>query len=241
MSRPRILTPGRRHPRKGRFIQYLGELHAHAVLDAGGLPVMSPSVEGMTALAAEVLESADGLLLTEGEDLHPDLYEASEGSRRWVEESDRVKDAVELALLRLALERDLPVLGICRGAHLLNVAAGGTMFTDTRHDYGSDQPHVVKEGYDEYRHPIELLDDTPLREIYGECEISVSSQHHQAVRSLPERFRVAARAADGVTEAFFDPSARFAVGVQFHPERQLDEHPGHARLYRRFVEACAAR
>jgi putative glutamine amidotransferase len=197
--------------------------YVRAIEDAGGRAlIVPPSLEGVQ----ETLDALDGLLLSGGADLDPasygaDLHPETNGVR-----PDR--DEAELALLEAALARDMPVLAVCRGSQVLNVARGG--------DLVQHLPEVV--GHEGHKHTpgvfadhdVDVLPDTKLHGVIGE-RAPVKSHHHQGYGRLGEGLREAARAEDGTVEAIEDPSRRFALGVLWHPEEGED-----AALFRALVE-----
>jgi putative glutamine amidotransferase len=192
---------------------------------------------GATALvvppAAEIdpglLDRLDGLLIAGGGDIDPARYGNERGPA--VERVVPDRDEVEFTLARGALERDLPLLGVCRGHQVLAAAAGGTLVQDIptalRALHG---PRGAMFG----DHEVELSAGGVLREVLGD-RVLVKSQHHQAVDELPAGWRVSGRSPDGVVEAIELPTARFAVGVQWHPEWSPDP-----RLFEALVERAAA-
>lgn len=238
---PRVLVPMRRGLRKGRPIQFVYEEHLELLLGFGALPRPVPSIAPVAALADELLDDADGLLLVEGGDIGADRHEVRPDRLDLLREVDADRDAVEFALAEGALERDLPVLATCRGAQVVNVLAGGSLHAHLHDGHDAGLRHVDNDRYHEHRHPIEIAPGSVLAEIYGGTGVAVTSVHHQGVDRLAERFRPMAWAPDGLVEAFEDPACTFLLAVQYHPERQLDEHPGHPALYQRFVAAAAAR
>ena len=194
-----------------------------AVERAGGRPLLvPPSPDGVE----ETLDSVDGLIFSGGSDLDPELY----GQAAHPETKDvvRARDDAELALLRGALERDLPVLAICRGSQVLNVALGG--------DLVQHLPDVVGSGAHKHTpgvfadHEVELDADSRLGGLLGE-RAPVKSHHHQGFGLVGEGLRASARAGDGTVEALEAPERRFAVGVLWHPEAGED-----ARLFEELVE-----
>ena len=186
---------------------------------AGGLPVVVPPVEGTT----ELLELLDGLVFTGGSDLDPSLY----GQRPHPETTGvhRHRDRAELALIREALRRDMPVLGICRGMQLLNVALGGDL-----HQHLASETHKGPPGRYTF-HDVTVDAGTRLADVLG-AGTRTHSCHHQAPDRLGEGLRASAHAEDGTVEAVEQPAARFAVGVLWHPEE--DEVRG-APLFRELV------
>jgi gamma-glutamyl-gamma-aminobutyrate hydrolase PuuD len=158
------------------------------------------------------LESADGLLLAGGTDVDPALY----GEERRPETdypADGVRDRLELSLLREALDRDLPVLGICRGLQLFNVALGGSLI---QHIDGHKCPKVRDV------HSVKIAAGSRLESIYGTREIVVNSRHHQCAGRVAESLVVTATSPDDIVEALELPGHRFALAVQWHPEARLD-------------------
>lgn len=254
-NRPVVLVCSRRTIRKGRIIDYVGELHLALLVQLRLLPVMIPVVDGTQNCLPQYMEKMSGLLLVEGEDIHPSHYRAQESNFTHLEKTHPLKDEIELRLLRHALRHKLPILGICRGSQLLNVVCGGTLYGDvqkeiepppgSQHKKGTEEglKHIEQAGphYDTYRHPVTLVEGTPLRRWYGENTLQVNSFHHQGVRELAKRFRPMAHAPDGLIEAFYDPKSDFAVGLQFHPERMLPDYTGNSKVWRAFGAAVHRR
>lgn len=241
MNRPTVLVVSRRTTRKDRQIDYVGELHLELLLSLGVLPVIVPVVEGTMAALGQYMEHMGGLLLPEGDDVDPTRYNANEANFEFVESTHPTKDAIELRLLHEAQLHDVPVMGICRGSQILNVSAGGTLYGDVQKEKGSHRMHIHYDNYDAYRHPVTILPDTPLYGWYRTSDLQVNSYHHQGVRDLAPRFEPMAYADDGLVEAFYDPAARFTVGLQFHPERMLIESPGHMQVWKAFTGAILER
>lgn len=241
MIRPTVLVTTRRTARGIRYIDYVGELHLRLLLRSKILPLIVPAVKGVLPLLSEYARQMDGLLLVEGEDIEPRRYPAQKENVRYLEKTDPLKDEMELRLLRQALRRKLPVLGICRGSQLLNVSCGGSLFGDVRKEKRSRLRHIHPSRYDTYRHAIEIVPGTPLARWYGRKTLRVNSYHHQGIRRLARRFHPMAYAPDGLIEAYFDPSADFLVGLQFHPERMLPEHRGNIRVWEAFASAVHKR
>jgi len=197
--------------------------YVRAIERAGGRPVLvPPSSEGI----AETLDSVDGLVFSGGSDLDPETYdqESHPETRDVVPERDRG----ELVLLEAALERDLPVLAICRGSQILNVARGGDLVQHLPEVVG-DEKHKHSPG--EFSdHDVAFEPETRLAKMLGD-RAPVKSHHHQGFGRLGQGLREAARADDGTLEAVEDPSKRFALGVLWHPEAGED-----AQLFEALVE-----
>jgi putative glutamine amidotransferase len=167
------------------------------------------------------LDDCDGVLLTGGPDVDPAEYGQTE--RHPTVELDPARDAYELALARQALARDLPVLAICRGAQVLNVAAGGTLVQDLPSHRPASLQHSVVEPAHAVAHDVRVRPDTCLAHLLAprltsDSRLAVNSRHHQSVDAPAPGFLVSATAPDGTVEAIERPDARFCVGVQWHPE-----------------------
>ena len=199
------------------------EPYAAALRQAGAEPVPIAPHEARPAAGLE------GLLLAGGTDVNPELYGEPRGPR--THQPDDARDRLESALLREALEMDLPVLGICRGLQLFNVVHGGTL---EQHIEG----HRVRTGDPSLRvHDVEIVPGSRLAEILGSEPLAVNSRHHQAVGRLGGGLLVAARSAgDGVVEALERPDRRFALAVEWHPEDQIRD-ARQRRLFKAFAEA----
>jgi putative glutamine amidotransferase len=197
--------------------------YVEAVERAGGRPVLiPPSEEGV----AETLEALDGIVFSGGADVDPSIYGAEPHPE--TDSPQARRDAGELALLRAALERDMPTLAICRGFQLLNVARGGDLVQHLPEKVGHDEHKMVPGTYAE--HPVEVKDGTRLASLVGAAS-DVTSHHHQSIGRVGEGLVEAAWARDGTLEGVEDPSLRFAIGVQWHPEARAD-----AALFQGLVE-----
>ena len=185
----------------------------------------------------EFLDRVDGLLLTGGADVDPRLYGAER--HRTVERVVPERDAFEIALVREALRRDLPLLAICRGQQVLNVASGGTLVQDIPSQIPGSGAHDPDVERWETAHEVEILPETRLREILGAERVAVNSFHHQSVERLGEGLILSARSPDGVVEGIeARDRRRFALGVQWHPESFWDHPPGFDRLFQALVRTA---
>ena len=234
---PRVIVTTRRTIRKTKYVDYVGEYHLELLIKLGLLPVMVPVVEGTEACLGQYKEVMCGLLIVEGEDIDPRRYKARPANYRYLENTHRLKDRLELDLIRHAVKSLIPILGICRGNQMLNVACGGTLFGDVQKEKRSGRAHIDPQHYDTYRHPVKIVPATPLEQWYGRRDIQVNSYHHQGIRDLAPRFRAMGCADDGLVEAFYDPRVPFTVGLQFHPERMLSEYKGNLRVWQAFGRA----
>ena len=200
--------------------------YVYAVERAGGRALLvPPSEDGVE----ETLQALDGLLFSGGSDLDPGLYDQEPHEETFgIHEA---RDRAELALLEAALERDMPVLAICRGSQVLNVARGGDLVQHLPEGVG-DEKHTHTPGTFA-DHDVTLEEGTRLGSLLGD-HAPVKSHHHQGIGRIGEGLRVAAHAEDGTVEAVEDPDRRFAVGVLWHPEAGED-----ARLFEELVREAA--
>lgn len=163
----------------------------------------------------DALDGCDGVLLTGGVDVDPRVY--GETPHPTVD-TDITRDDYELALTKLAIARDLPLLAVCRGVQVLNVAAGGTLIQDLPSQCPSEIPHSITEPKNAIAHDVTIAPGTCLSMLLGKPAMSVNSRHHQAVKDAAPGFIVSAVSPDGVVEAIERPASTFCVGVQWHPE-----------------------
>ncbi|HEV2301063.1 MAG TPA: gamma-glutamyl-gamma-aminobutyrate hydrolase family protein [Stellaceae bacterium] len=208
------------------------ENYVRAVRNAGGLPVLLPHEPEMTEA---YLDRIDALVVTGGGfDVDPALF--GEATRHpSVKTKDR-RTAFELAATTGALAREMPVLGICGGQQLLNVALGGTLYQHIPDEVPNALPHRQPNPRDEPGHTVEIVPGTFLHRITGELRLPVNSAHHQAVKAPGPGVVVDALAPDGVVEGIEDPCRHFCLGVQWHPEFEIGD--ADRRIFRALVEAA---
>ncbi len=219
-------------------LDLLLDLIVRAVQRAGGLPVLIPL--GLEAGTLRALYARlDGVLLSGGGDVDPARYGAE--PHPLAAGVATARDEVEIALARWAVAEARPLFGICRGAQVLNVALGGSLYGDVaehpnagRHTYAPGLP------YDLRPHLVRLEEASRLAEVIGAPLVAVNSLHHQACRQVAPGLRAVAHAPDGLVEALEVPAHPFALAVQWHPEC-LPDAPEMRRLFEAFVAACAAR
>ena len=236
---PRIALAAFRIQKPGSTPAYSSrEELVRAILAADGRPYLLPSALPLDMLP-EVMGEFDGLFISGGGDIHPEFFNGE--MHPSVNGVDRERDAFELALCRHAVAMDKPILGICRGQQVLNVAMGGSLVVDIPSELPDAIRHSWWPGYKRSRlsHQVGVEEGSRLAGIMGGEEFMVNSLHHQSVKALGEGLKVAATAADGVIEALEMPGKHFVVSVQWHPE-WLQEHEPMRRIFRAFVEACGS-
>ncbi len=191
--------------------------YVEAVQRAGGLAVMLPPDERLAADPDEALDLIDGLMLAGGADIDPASYEQE--AHPETADTAPERDAFEIALVRRAIERDMPVLGICRGMQLLNVACGGTLLQHLPERYGHHEHRRVLGSFDGADHDVALSDGSAAAGAAGEVAHATKSHHHQGVDRLGEALVVSGVSTlDDLPEAIELPGRRFVLGVQWHPE-----------------------
>ena len=211
---------------------FLPKVYFDAVTRAGGIAVLLPPQPVDAGIAAAVLDGLDGLIISGGKDIDPARYGQEAHPETDAPRPER--DAWEDHLMTAALEADLPFLGICRGAQLLNVSLGGTLHQHLP-DVVGDRRYQAGGGV--FSHvDVEMAPESRLRGLLGEDAVVAQVYHHQAVDRVADGLEVAARTADGTIEALELPGRRFALGVQWHPE----EDTADTRLFTGLVAAALA-
>jgi len=211
--------------------------YAAAVSAVAGFPLVLPPLLDPD----ETVAALDGLLLTGGGDIDPHRYGATSVHPETYGISD-VRDTFEIALVQAAIARDLPILAICRGMQVLNVALGGTLIQHIPDSVATPiehRQHLAGIPVGEPAHPVTLADHSLLARLLGTTSLLVNSYHHQAIADPAPGLVVTARAPDGVIEAVELPTATFVVAVQWHPERLYRHSIAHRTLFAALVEAAA--
>lgn len=213
--------------------------YADAVQLAHGVPLVLPFSDRDAVIEA-MLEAIDGLLISGGaSDIDPAEYGEERRPRCGPAIPERTD--FERALLTRALERDLPVLGVCGGMQLVNVVLGGSLHQDLPTEVPQAGVHQQENDRRQPSHAVDVSPGSRLSRAVGEGRLMVNSTHHQAVRRLGEGVVVTARATDGVVEAFEVPKRHFVMGVQWHPEQLVVSVPANVGIYGALVEAARAR
>jgi putative glutamine amidotransferase len=214
--------------------------YTRAVEMAGGAPVVIPLRLGEETLR-DIFARLDGLLLAGGVDVHPSEY--GEAVEPYCGSIDDARDAVELRMIRWALDSKMPLLGICRGIQMINVAAGGSLYQDIPAQLENKLRHQHVKG-NPYHLPVHSLEIDPASQLARALrvtKIEVNSLHHQSVKRVAPDFYITARAPDGIIEGIEARNGHFAVGVQFHPELMVDHDARMMGIFRELINATKVR
>lgn len=219
----------------------MSQRYVDVLTSVGAIPWIIPLSHDMTTLRA-VYERLDGVFLPGGVDMDPDQYRESRLPECGVSDPDR--DRVEVALVRWAMAERKPVLAVCRGVQVLNVAAGGTLYQDLadwchaaiKHDYWPMEPKQRQDLV----HDVTIEPGTELASIIGAGAATVNSMHHQGIKKLAPGLVVNARAPDGLIEGVEGQDEGYLIGVQWHPEELVESDPAMRRLFESFIESARA-
>ncbi len=224
----------------GLFYRYaLSSNYTEAVEAAGGIPVIIPPQHGNVD---QILAMVDGLLLSGGGDLNPrrygdtDVHETTYGIHE-------LRDELEIELTQGAIERDLPVLCICRGIQVLNVALNGTLYQDIADQYSDEIQHRQHEkgiAPSEPSHEVRAIRDSLLGDVYEADSIQTNSFHHQGLKDVSPELRAIGTAPDGIVESVERPASTWILGVQWHPEMMFKAHEEHLKPFVGLVNAAVA-
>lgn len=221
----------------------MGHRYVEALRESGAVPWMIPLLPHDPETMEEIFTRLNGVFLTGGVDVDPSRY--GEQKLPVCGATDPDRDAIELMLLEYSLKHHTPVLAVCRGIQILNVALGGTLYQDVstqvpgtmKHDYF---PTVVSPSRAYLAHDITVPTGTKLSEILGEAVVPVNSMHHQAIKDLAVGLKPNAYAPDGIIEGVEGTNGQFLMAVQWHPEELAATQPGMRRLFTSFIAAAAA-
>jgi len=214
----------------------LKNTYVQAVIRAGGLPMIVPV--GLEEDVEQLIAILDGLILSGGNDINPMLF--NEEPHEYLGEVSPSRDSIELELARRMLKTGKPILGICRGMQVLNVAVGGSVYQDLhKQNDGPILQHIQKAPNTHPSHYVQVEIGSLLESIAGSERIQVNSYHHQSVKDVPAVFKVTGVASDGIVEAFESNDEKFVLGVQWHPEAlSTAGDVVSLRIFEKFISAC---
>lgn len=218
---------------EGQDWQLVAADYIRAIERNGGLPILIPNVKNMEDMSL-VLDKLDGLLLSGGHDVNPRTYKERNSGKAG--NFDNIRDHQEIFMTEYALEKDIPILGICRGLQVLNVTLGGTIHQDLP-SAGFFAHSMSNSLRNEPSHSLKILEDSPLYEIFKRDEIWTNSYHHQGINELGKGLKVAALSEEGLIESVYLDGKKFALGVQWHPEMMYDNEEMNL-IFKKFINAC---
>jgi putative glutamine amidotransferase len=224
---------------------FIRQSYVRAITEAGGLPVLLPPIQD-PVLIQGYLERIDGLLLSGGGDICPVFFNSEPSDKLSLVYWER--DNFEMQLAKLALKAELPILGVCRGHQVLNVATGGALIQDIATEIEKSLPHKQDGTREKPWHSVKINPKSRLAEILKAAtpgtpleQFPVNSIHHQSISKVGKGFKVVAESPDGVIEAIENDSASFVIGVQWHPEDLIKLDPVYLGLFSSLVKASAGK
>lgn len=215
---------------------FIKEEYLNAILNVGAIPYLIPRTVD-TKLLDQVCEDMDGFLFTGGDDVNPCLY--GEKKMPYCGEISPCRDMQESYLIKKLIEIDKPLLAICRGCQMLNVAMGGTLYQDIGNEIpGIKLNHRQKEPYFNVVHKVNIKKDSKLYEAINKEEIEVNTIHHQCINKFSDKVKVVAVSEDGIVEGIEIVGKKFMVGVQWHPEKlyKIDENSNN--IFKLLIKYC---
>ncbi len=230
--KPVIGMTAMRNNINGSNIYTVSEGYVQSILDAGGLPLILPSSGSPEEFAELAASQIDGYLVPGGADVAPLLY--GEEPQRTVTDVCKFNDEYEFALIHKMAELGKPVLGICRGLQVINVAFGGTLWQDIPSQLPNSNGHQFKGLRYEASHSVNIVEGSHLHQIFGKNKLYINSFHHQAVKDVAPGFKVCATAHDGIIEAI-EHESKYVLGVQWHPECMYTVHTEFAKYFDDFI------
>lgn len=220
----------------------LSDAYTAAVVQAGGAPMIPPVVPD-AEFVQELVSRVDGIALSGGDDIGASLHSpnAPEELAKKCMDVDPRRDEFELMLVKEVFRQKKPLLAICRGHQIVNVALGGDLIIDIPTQAPSGITHARMDLKDKVVHPVRIESGSMMESVLGQTEVGVNSTHHQAIGRLAPALKVVARAADDIVEAteLAEPLLPYFLSVQFHPERLVRREPVFQKLFRSFTAACA--
>lgn len=207
----------------------------NAVVDGGGVPIVIPIIKELRDID-RYLDLVDGLIFTGGEDVSSLFY--GEEPIKEVDTICLARDKMELELFKKAYERSIPILGICRGLQLINIALGGTLYQDINVQLPNSLGHMCSHNINQGYHNINIAEDSLMFDIFNVEKLPVNSQHHQSIKKIGGNLKITSISSDGIVESIESINDKFVLGVQFHPEAMIESDNKFKKFFRYFIEIC---
>ena len=214
---------------------FLNQSYFDAIIESGGIPVALPLLRD-EEIISEIVKRFDGIVLSGGSDINPKYYNQINLGKSL--EINSFRDESEEKIIRILIESDIPVLGICRGMQAINVFCGGSLIQDIPSEYETEVLHNRAKPEIAF-HKISVEKSSPLSEIMGFGEHVVNSYHHQAIKETAPCFSVCATSEDGLIEAIYHKNKKFFLGVQWHPERDHETAVKNKDILDEFIKICS--
>lgn len=221
--------------------EYMEGVYVHhdyhkSVAANGGTPIILPFIN--SGIALEMLPLCDGIILSGGEDVDPKLY--GQDPHLNLGPTIPERDLAELTIVKYAIDNNIPLLAICRGVQILNVALGGTLIQDIPSQVKEPVQHAQKIDRSRDTHWVTISTDSKLYQIVCSDRIRVNSLHHQAIDRIANDLRIVAKASDGLVEAVeYSHPTTFTIGVQWHPESMATTNEAMNNLFAEFIKSCS--
>jgi putative glutamine amidotransferase len=220
----------------------MGQRYVRVLTAAGAVPWLIPLLHGDTATLRHIYEELDAVFLTGGVDVDPSAY--GEARHEMCDRCDPDRDETEIQLIRWAMADHKPILGVCRGIQIINVACGGSLYQHIADQF----PEAIKHDYfptghysrDHLAHPVRVEAGSRLGQVLAAPMVQVNSMHHQGIKRLAPDLRPSAFAPDGLIEGVESRSGQYLIGVQWHPEELVEQHAPMRKLFADFVAAAGA-
>lgn len=223
-------------PRNDNIVSSINYNYPMSVNIGGATPILIPAMDKEEDID-NYINTIDALVLSGGEDVEPLRY--GENPIKEIKYTSPERDEYEIKLYLKALEKDMPVLGICRGIQLMNIGSGGTLYQDINVQIENCLGHFpTNNPYRNYCHTVNIDKDSRLYNIFGKEELKVNSFHHQAVKKLADNFKVTAKSSEGIIEGIEHIDKKFVIGVQWHPEGLTINHPHFISLFEALSKAA---
>lgn len=205
-----------------------------AIIEVGGVPILIPILNKEEDLL-DIMDTLDGIILSGGHDVNPIYY--GEEPTKYVGFTYTPRDICELFIVKAAIEKDMPILGISRGQQIMTVAFGGKLYQDIAENGGYYINHMQRASINDIGHHVDIKPNTRLFNIFNTDRLLVNSFHHQAAKVVPENFIVSATSSDGIPEAI-EHKEKMIMAVQWHPEIMIKKHPVMLRIFEEFIKGC---
>ncbi len=213
---------------------YLSYNNINVIKEAGGIPIILPLLKEE---CDSYLDIIDGLLFSGGNDVNPMYF--NEDPVNGIGETNILRDEFEIEIFKKAVVKDIPILGVCRGMQVINIAAGGTIYQDIKTQFKTNMCHK-QTGTPQYNyfHNVQIEEDSKLYNIYKSNNIYTNTFHHQAVKDLAPGFKSTAKTKDGLIEAIESTNNKYVLAVQWHPEMMYCVHKEHFQIFKDFINEC---